>query len=221
MCILSLSQGHSSSCECDKCQPSVSLPDLVEELTEQAMVLDQCMIELKGTETLLSAVCEEMQALRTQVAGARKKEAGGVYEVLDSEGFLNALTGGNRDFAYGLELVDQLPGRIWKNSRFHLTLTLTSPDGKLPTDHMHFSLSVYKCISPLSEVTTGIRSKIMLRGTRVKSSSSTSLEVHFPKLSFTEVTSNYPEKAVRLAVVCSNPLVRPYLSHPVKVMSRF
>lgn len=220
MCILSLSQGHSDSCECDKCQPSVSLPDLAEELTEQAMVLDQCLIGLRATETLLSAVCEEMQELRTQVTGARKKEVGGVYQVLDNEGFLSALTGGSRDFAYGLELASQLPGRIWKNSRFHLALTLTSPDGKMPTDHLRFSLSVYKCVSPLSEVTAGVHSKIMLRGTRVKTSSN-SLEVHFPKLSFAEVTSNYPEKAVRLAVVCSSPLVRPFLSHPVKVMSRF
>lgn len=219
MCILSLSQGHSDSCECDKCQPPSSLPDLAEELMEQTMELDQCLTGLKATETLLYAVCEQMQAIRTQVSGLREKEAGVIYQVLDNDSFLGALMGESRAFSYGLHLASQLPSRLWKNSRFHLSLTLTSPDGKMPTDHLRFSLAVYKCVSPLCEITAGVHSKVLLRGRRVQTSGS--LEVQFSKLSFAEVTSNYPEKAVRLVVVCSSPQVRPFISHPVKVISRF
>lgn len=220
MCILSQIQGHSDSCECDKCQESVDcLPDLAEALTEQTMAFDECLSGLEATEKLLRVVCGQMQDLRTQASGANVKCPEPVYQVLDSATFLTALTGGLTEFAYTLELVSQLPCRLWKNSRFHLNFTLTSPDGKQLFERLRFCLAVYKCVSPLSEVTTGVHSKVMLRGKRVQTSAT--LEVQFSKLSFAEVTSNYPEKAVRLVVVCSNPKVRPFVSHPLKVISRF
>lgn len=219
MCILALSLGHASSCDCDKCQPeeALTLPDFLDEFTEQQQDLADCLQSLATTDILLHEVVGQLKQLQAQMAPAGGDTVGAQYQVATPDLMVAALTGRAQGFAHSLELCSPLPGRIWKNSRFHLDLEIC---GGTTLDKQKFFLGAYKCIMPAQQVVTGLKTKVFLRGKTVQSNAGTRLI--FPRLSFSEVSSSYPEKCIRLVIFSlDSHQIRPFVSHPIKVISRF
>ena len=223
MCILSFSQGHSQTCECDKCVPEgdFDLTDAVEEMEAQGTEMQKCLDGLKATEDLLWSVFSQLQTLKiTTSTQSTNLHVHGLYQVLTPEALISAISDPSCDFPYTLEPAYPLPARIWKNSRFQMNFLIKNVSGKSVHQQLKFILSVYKCVLPIEEVKKGVHTKMFLRGKMVQTSDKD--EVVFDKLSFGEVSSNYPEKSIRLVVTCRSPrLVQPFVSPPIKVISRF
>lgn len=238
MCILSLFQGHSDSCECDKCQevdpetgseapfeqsgPILTIVDLVEETEASQADLLECVKALNATVTLLGEVAHEAQELRVLVkvspAGAPTL---GSFQTVSAENIVTALCGELPCFRYALQPLVSVQTSHWKSSRFTLRLLVLDAEGQpYPRKLVVFQVAAYRAISPPSLITGGIRAKTFLRGECLQSAAQG--VVTFEKLSFAEVSSNFPGKTVLLVVVCkSDETVRPYVSPPIKVISRY
>ena len=237
MCILSLFQGHSDSCECDKCLvPEAELPqaeevpetevekeatldDILEEAQRNQSEFYQCVKSLESTSDLLSSVVSEVKDLRTLSRTSNLPDSTS-FQPLTPELVASLLCGSQPSFCYSLQPLVPVANSLWKSSRFTLQFLLTDAEGTKADKNLTFQVAAYRTIAPLSVIREGIRAKTFLRGQCLQTV--VGGKVTFEKLSFAEVSSNFPGKAVILVVVCkSEDSVRPYVSPPVKVISRY
>lgn len=236
MCILSLFQGHSDSCECDKCQEPVletepeatytqeerpaTLAELVEETEANQASLLECVKTMRATISLMSEVTSEVQELKALVKVSHSTPAQGSFQPVSADCIITTLCGALSNFRYGLQPLAPVQTNHWKSSRFSLRFTALSAEGQPLPRRLVFLVAAYRAIAPPALITGGIRTKTFLRGQCLQSTAEG--VVTFDKLSFAEVSSNFPGKTVLLVVVCKNDdSVQPYVSPPIKVISRY
>lgn len=236
MCILSLFQGHSDSCECDKCQEPVleagqeetsvqteslvTVAELVEEMETNQTSLLQCVKTMDVTMRLLGEVTSEVQDLRALVKVSHRAPAHVSFQTVSADCIISTLCGALSNFRYGLQPLAPVQTSHWKSSRFSLRFLALSAEGLPLPRKLVFQVAAYRTIAPPALITGGIRGKTFLRGQCLQSA--VEGVVTFDKLSFAEVSSNFPGKAVLLVVVCKgDDSVQPYVSPPIKVISRY
>lgn len=237
MCILSLFQGHSDSCECDKCQEpeqltapetptvhefhQVTLTEIVEETETNQAEMMECLKALHTTVGLLEEVMSEAQDLRTMVkVTPASGPVQGNFQPVSPECIMTTLCGTLPYFKFHLQPLVPVQTSHWKSSRFSLRFAVLTFDNQALSRKLVFQLAAYRAIAPPTLITGGIRAKTFLRGQCLQSSVDGT--VVFDKLSFAEVSSNIPGKTVLLVVVCKNEEgVQPYVSPPIKVISRY
>lgn len=237
MCILSLFQGHSDSCECDKCQSPAqevglgseseqrelprTLGELVEEAETSQTDLMQCVKMMGVTVSLMSEVVNEVQELRTLVKVSHVSgPAHGNFQTVTADCIINTLCGALSNVKYALHPLVPVQTNHWKSSRFSLRFVALDAEGQPLPRKLVFQVAAYRTIAPPSLIVGGIRAKTFLKGQCLQSSIDG--VVSFDRLSFAEVSSNFPGKAVLLVVVCKNDdTVQPYVSSPIKVISRY
>lgn len=195
--------------------------DLVEETEASQADLLQCIKALNATVALLGEVAHEAQELRALVkVSPGSVPAQGTFQTMSAEGIVTALCGELPCFRYSLQPLVSVQTSHWKSSRFSLRLVVLDAEGQPYPRKLAFQVAAYRAISPPSLITGGIRGKTFLRGQCLQSA--VQGVVTFDKLSFAEVSSNFPGKTVLLVVVCkSDETVRPYVSSPIKVISRY
>lgn len=199
----------------------VSISDLVEETENSQANLLECLKAMNATVALLGQVANEAQELRALVKvspGATVPNSS--FQPVSADCIVTALCGELPCFRYQLQPQVSVQTSHWKSSRFSLRLLITDAEGQFYARKTVFQVAAYRAISPPSLITGGIRAKTFLRGQCLQTASEG--VVYFDKLSFAEVSSNFPGKAVLLVVVCkSDEAVRPYVSPPIKVISRY
>jgi hypothetical protein len=198
-----------------------TLAELMEETETNQADLLECVKMMGVTVSLMSEVANEVQELRALAKVSHGPgPAHGSFQTVSADCIISTLCGALSNVKYTLHPLASVQTSHWKSSRFSLRFLALDAEGQALPRKLVFQVAAYRTIAPPSLITGGIRAKTFLKGQCLQSA--VDGVVSFDRLSFAEVSSNFPGKAVLLVVVCKNDdTVQPYVSAPIKVISRY